>query len=315
MTPPAAQGPRALAGRLRVGTCSWKVDSWRGLVYSERRPLDHLAEYARCYDTVEVDQWFWSLFGPEQVVLPRPEVVRAYAAAVPETFRFSVKVPNSISLTHLYRRGRQGPLVPNPHFLSTALWEAFLQALAPLGPLLGPLILQFAYLNRRQVRDLATLLAALAPFAEALGPRPTVCLELRNPAYLTGETFDFLGRHRLGLVLLQGYHMPPVWEVLPRCAAALRGTVVLRLHGPDREGMEARAGKRWDRLVQPRDEELDRLAGVVRDLLQRDLDLYVNVNNHYEGSAPLTIERLMARLGLPAPPRGAAARQPALPGF
>jgi hypothetical protein len=31
---------------------------------------------------------------------------------------------------------------------------------------------------------------------------------------------------------------------------------------------------------------------MVHDLLGRGVDVYVNVNNHYEGSAPLTIERI-----------------------
>jgi uncharacterized protein YecE (DUF72 family) len=44
--------------KLRIGTCSWKYPSWVGLVYSAERGIDYLAEYARKYDTVEVDQWF-----------------------------------------------------------------------------------------------------------------------------------------------------------------------------------------------------------------------------------------------------------------
>ena len=49
--------------RLRIGTCSWRFPSWAGIVYSAAEGIDHLAEYARRYDTVEVDRWFWSLFG------------------------------------------------------------------------------------------------------------------------------------------------------------------------------------------------------------------------------------------------------------
>ncbi len=48
---------------LRIGTCSWKYPSWEGLVYSRSAGIDYLAEYARRYNTVEVDQWFWALPG------------------------------------------------------------------------------------------------------------------------------------------------------------------------------------------------------------------------------------------------------------
>jgi hypothetical protein len=67
---------------LRIGTCSWKYDSWRGLVYPEKGAFDFLKEYSRRFDTVEIDQWFWSLFAGDRIVLPKQDDVRHYAAAV-----------------------------------------------------------------------------------------------------------------------------------------------------------------------------------------------------------------------------------------
>ncbi|MFP4425437.1 MAG: hypothetical protein ACLFPP_03185 [Spirochaetaceae bacterium] len=58
---------------LSIGSCSWKFPSWEGLVYSSREPESYLAEYSSTYRTVEVDQWFWSLFGTDTIRLPRPE--------------------------------------------------------------------------------------------------------------------------------------------------------------------------------------------------------------------------------------------------
>jgi hypothetical protein len=60
---------------------------------------------------------------------------------------------------------------------------------------------------------------------------------------------------------------------------------VVRLHGPDREGMEERTGRRWDRLVVERDGELKGTVGMVGELLDARVSVYLNVNNHYEGSA------------------------------
>jgi len=54
----------------------------------------------------------------------------------------------------------------------------------------------------------------------------------------------------------------------------------------------------------PRDAELDRMVEMIHDMRDHGLTVYLNVNNHYEGSAPLTIERLRER-GLLAPGREA----------
>jgi uncharacterized protein YecE (DUF72 family) len=92
--------------------------------------------------------------------------------------------------------------------------------------------------------------------------------------------------------------MPPVWETHREHRDLLNGarTVVVRLHGPDREGMEEQTGRRWDTLVVQRDAELREIVGMVRELLEAGSDVYLNVNNHYEGCAPLTIERIEAAL-------------------
>ena len=50
-----------MINELHIGTCSWKYDSWHGLVYSDAASANYLQEYAQKYDCVEVDQWFWSL--------------------------------------------------------------------------------------------------------------------------------------------------------------------------------------------------------------------------------------------------------------
>jgi uncharacterized protein YecE (DUF72 family) len=59
--------------------------------------------------------------------------------------------------------------------------------------------------------------------------------------------------------------------------------------------MEKLSGESWDRIIAPKDDELSRLAAMINDMRGRSLTVYLNVNNHYEGSAPLTIERLRER--------------------
>jgi uncharacterized protein YecE (DUF72 family) len=276
---------------LRIGTSSWKYDSWEGLVYQADSKPGYLEQYARRYDTVEIDQWFWRL--------PEPATAAEYFRAVPETFRFTVKVPNLITLTHPYAKRKGDPLVPNPTFLSTELYAEFLEAIRPLSGRLGALIFQFEYLNRQKMPSQARFLELLDDFFSKLpAGGPPCVVEPRNPHWLNAAYFAMLRRRGLGHCFLQGYYMPPIAGLCARWGRELAGSApaVVRLHGPDREGMEKSSGGRWDRIVQPRDRELEEVVDSVAGLLANGFEVYLNVNNHYEGSAPLTIEKILGLL-------------------
>ena len=128
------------SGLVKIGTCSWKYPSWKGIIYSEGVGSNYLSEYAKYYNTVEIDQWFWSLFVGDKVILPKPETVADYIASVPSHFQFSVKVPNAITLTHYYRKDKNNPLVKNPFFLSNDVFSEFLNLLQPMKKYLGAFI-------------------------------------------------------------------------------------------------------------------------------------------------------------------------------
>lgn len=283
---------------LRIGTCSWKYPSWRGLVYSGSKNINYLEEYARKYTTVEIDQWFWSLFGAEGVRLPNPADADAYRRSVSDDFRFTVKAPNSITLTHHYRQVKTDPLVANPHFLSPTLFNSFVSSLAPLRDVLGPLMFQFEYLNRQKMQSQHRFQVRFAEFVKELPPSYQYAVETRNGNYLNESYFAFLGSNRLIPVLLQGYWMPPVTDVYGKWSALItqQDSVVVRLQGPDRRAIEDETSKQWNRIAAPKDEELPGIVEMIKDILESGTDVYVNVNNHYEGSAPLTIERVRALL-------------------
>jgi uncharacterized protein YecE (DUF72 family) len=283
---------------LWIGTCSWRYPSWHGLVYSSPRGINYLEEYSGHYKTVEIDRWFWSLFGPGQIGLPDPLDAQRYRDAVPDDFRFTVKAPNSITLTHAYRKSKNEALQANPYFLSPWLLKQFLAGIAPLHDVLGPIMFQFEYLNRKKMDSQERFHASLSEFALRLPADKRFAVEVRNPKYLNPSFFALLGERKLIPVLLQGYWMPPIAQIYEehRSLIADHDTAIIRLLGPDRKGIEEATGKRWNRLVEPRDRELSEVADVVRDLLGRGVRVYVNVNNHYEGSAPLTIQRFRRML-------------------
>lgn len=281
--------------KLRIGTCSWKYDSWRGVVYSHNEKINYLEEYSQKFDTVEIDQWFWSL-GKAGVKLPSVKVVKEYSASVPSDFKFSVKLPNSLTLTHYYRRNKTAKLIENPYFLSLDLTDEFLKTLKPLESFLGPLMFQFEYLNKEKMPGRIHFQALFGSYAKKLPNNFNYAVEIRNPNYLCDEYFRFLKELNFSHVFLQGYYMPSIFDVFEKWKNYLISPVVIRLHGAERNETEKLTDKNWNRIVLPKDAELDKLAGMIKLLLEKKLDVYVNVNNHYEGSAPLTIDRINERL-------------------
>ncbi len=276
--------------KLRIGTCSWKYPSWEGLVYSSREPENYLHEYAGTYSTVEVDQWFWSL-GTSGAALPKRETVAEYDQATPDDFRFTVKCPNALTLTH--HHGKKGePLRTNPRFLDEGFFNSFLETVAALVPKIGLFIFQFEYLNRDKMESSRVFLEKLDQFLGRLPADLPYAVEIRNPRWMDAPWFDMLNRHGAAPVLLQGYWMDDVAQTIDTHESLLGDTVCIRLHGEDREGMEEKTGSDWSRIIRPKDAELARIAASVNHLLASDKKVFLNVNNHYEGSAPLTIGKL-----------------------
>ncbi len=291
--------PKALRGLLRLGTCSWRYDSWKGLVYDKGktyRPNDYLPDYARTFGSVEVDQWFWSLFpgGPR---LPDPSVARLYAKSVPDDFVFTVKAPNSLTLTHHY--AKQTPAnaalanTPNPHFLDRDLLCRFLEALSPLESKLGPVMFQFEYLNKQKMPTKEVFFEKLGAFIDKAPKGYQYAVEIRNPNYYSPAFFEFLKGRGLGFVYLDGYYMPPIGEVFDKFAPETASFQVVRLHGGDRLEIEGQTGEVWDKIVVPKPGGLAAAAKIVRANAKKRVLTYLNLNNHYEGSAPLSARRFL----------------------
>jgi len=79
-------------------------------------------------------------------------------------------------------------------------------------------------------------------FIELIDSKYLYGVELRNPNYLKKPFFEFLNRNKIAMVFLQGYYMPPVTSVFKEFKDYIKDTVVIRLHGPDRSGIEEKTG-------------------------------------------------------------------------
>ena len=278
---------------IRFGTCSWKYESWKGLIYPETEKFNYLKEYSNHFNTVEIDQWFWSLYAPSKVILPQKKIVNEYKNSVHEDFLFTIKVPNSITLTHFYRKNKSEDLIKNPFFLSIDLFSQFLGAIDPLLNQVGCLIFQFEYLNKDKIAYQKLFEDSLYDFmAKVSDLQLPIGVEIRNPNYLNKNYFELLEQLKIIPVMLEGYYMPSVVETCNKYLTESNGCAVFRLHGPDRAGIEKMSNEKWDRIYIDRTQELEKLGKLFKDMLSRKNDLFINVNNHFEGSAPLTIQKL-----------------------
>jgi uncharacterized protein YecE (DUF72 family) len=71
---------------IRIGTSGWSYPSWRPGFYPEgMQPADFLPFYAQHFETVELNSTGYRL--------PSEDQFRRWAAAVPDGFRFAVKLP------------------------------------------------------------------------------------------------------------------------------------------------------------------------------------------------------------------------------
>lgn len=272
---------------LKIGTCSWKYESWRGIVYPEFGEFNYLEEYSKKYDTVEIDQWFWSLHPNNKITLPQNHVVEEYNNVTPDNFKFTIKAPNSITLTHPYKNKEI-----NKYFLSHDLMESFLDKIEPIKSKVGMIMFQFEYLNKQKMRSQLEFQQRLESFFLQLNRDYNYAIELRNPNYLNNNWFSFLLNHDISNVFLHGYYMPNISDTYLKFAEFITKPTVLRLHGFDRKGIEAKTNKIWNEIVEPMDEDLSKIVKMIKLLKSKNVDIYLNVNNHYEGSAPLTINKI-----------------------
>jgi uncharacterized protein YecE (DUF72 family) len=286
-----------LPAGLRMGTSSWSFPGWAGIVYDRTVPetvlaRHGLAAYARhpLLRTVGIDRTYYRPIPASQF--------RAYADVVPPDFRFLVKADRL--LTSPTDPGGGAIRGPNPRFLDPtyAIDEVIGPMVEGLGAAAGPLLFQFPPIPPNLVGGRGTFAERLHAFLDALPPGPLYAVELRTPALLTPEYAAALDATRA----THCYSVHPAMASLEDQLKAVRHfeqpALVVRwmLHA----GLRYEAAKdRYEPFDRVRDEDpesLERIAVAALDALIAERDVFVVVNNKAEGSAPLSVFRLAARM-------------------
>ena len=232
--------------RLFIGTSGWTYSSWKGPFYPEDLPSRRYLEfYSREFDSTEVNYSFYHL--------PRPSTYEKWAAQVPDDFLFALKASRFI--THIKR------LIDVEE-----AWHTFVQNALPLGPHLGPILLQFPPSFRCEPARLAVFLkTAQAPVPKS-DPLKLVC-EFRHESWFTDDIYRLLRHCDVALCIADSPRYP-------RRDVLTADFVYLRFHG--RTELFASLYS---------DAELAEEAKKVKRYLRDGKDVYAYFNNDALGHA------------------------------
>ena len=213
---------------VKVGTCSWNYDSWLGLVYNktEKTATEYLRQYSEKYRTVEVDSWFYKI--------PDRNEVLSYKSMVDYDFRFTCKVTNSITLTHLRNRNKD----KNTDFLSPELFNRYLDSIAPLIDQIDGIMFEFEYLNKSKMSGIEEFLNALNDFFAQIPTDIPLAVETRNPNYLKPSYFELLNTYNVSHVFSEKQYMPSIVSVYAEYQDYIKDATIIRLLGDDRKEIE-----------------------------------------------------------------------------
>lgn len=247
MTVPSASHPP----RCRIGTSGYAYEHWRGVLYPpDSTPRRWLPLYAARFDTVEINASFYRL--------PAAATFASWRHQVARDFCFAIKYSRYGShLKHLRD--------PRTHL------DLFLERIRPLGPQLGPILVQLPPRWRVDVARLDEFLAA-AP------RRQRWALEFRHPSWLCGEVYAVLRRHGAALC---------IHDMVPKHPREITtGWTYLRYHGRVANGNYTST-------------RLGREAARIRAYRAAGLDVYAYFNNDLHGHAVWNAAALRRRLADP----------------
>jgi uncharacterized protein YecE (DUF72 family) len=184
---------------LRVGTAGWNVS--QGCKERVGGAGSHLERYAQVLNATEINS---SFHRPH-----RRSTYEKWARATPDDFRFSVKVPKSV--THSSQLARYE-------------LDRFIEECAGLGAKLGVLLVQFAPRKIFVESDAKVLFGALQQKTSA-----ALACEPRHASWFTPEVGAWLRECRIGRVAADPARVPDA--ALPGGWPGLR---YFRLHGAPR---------------------------------------------------------------------------------
>ncbi len=240
-----------------IGTSGYSYDDWIGPYYPPGLPKNaFLQYYSREFRCCEINYTYYRM--------PAARTLEAMATKVPESFRFTIKAPGS--LTHDRRA-------------ESELFQQFSTALQPIRDRgqLGAVLAQFPT-SFRPGDDAEAYLR----FLRDQWPTLPVVIEFRHASWGTEQTLDLLRELGLGFCCVDE---PRLSSLMPPLTAVTSRVGYLRLHGRNATKWfhHDEAWERYDYTYTP--EELGECANRVREIASEAEETYVLMNNHYQAQA------------------------------
>ena len=267
--------------KIRIGSCAWSFDDWRGVFYPHDLPESHWLEfYAGHFPAVEVDSTFHAA--------PTEATVRRWAETTPASFRLTCKLPRHI--THICRLRD-----------CAAELSSFFRALEPLGPKLHVILVQLP-----PSLTPANGKHALRKFLTQLPRDFRFAIEFRHAGWHRPQFIRLAEKYRVCWVWadttpLNERNLAP-FEFLP-CTTDF---LYLRLLGDYATKYDVDGGHihRYGKLLWKREAALESWSLKIQRHLADVRSVWAFAGNHFEGFALETGQRLAERLGfdLPLPP-------------
>lgn len=255
-----------------VGTCGFSYKDWVGPFYPPKtKAAEMLAYYARSFTAVEIDSSYYGV--------PARATVESMAGRTPAHFRFSFKLPQTI--TH-----------PPPPAYSGAIHAdaaALLDSIAPMASAgkLACVLAQFPNAFKPASETEAYVRRVVETFAGV-----PVVVEFRNRLWQRPETIDLL--RALG-ASYSNVDMPRLEGLLGPSSDATGEVGYVRFHG--------RNGAAWwrgsNRTRYDYSYAIDELlpwTARIAEIEAQTHDTYVFFNNHANGQAPRNAETIVALL-------------------
>ena len=246
---------------LKIGCTGWSYQGWIGPFYPKTMDnTEYLKHYSSAFDITEVNSTFYRI--------PSQSMTRKWFSDTPQNFIFAAKLPKVI--TH------EGRLKPGPYL------DQFLNSIKPLESKMKILVIQLP-----PSLSFSESQPHLEKMVNHLPTNYRYAVEGRHNSWFCEESYQFLREKNLCLVWneVEGVENP---------APLTTDFVYLRLIG-DRSIPDAEFGKiQKDRtgLIQKWADKLDSIKNQVSFAV-------VMANNHFEGFAPVTANKLRVLMGLP----------------
>jgi len=287
--------------QIRIGISGWNYPPWRGDFYPPGLPHDRELEFAsRQVNSIEINGTFYGM--------QRPASFRAWHAATPDDFVFSLK--GSRYITHITRL--RDPRTPLANFFASGILE--------LGKKLGPLLWQLPPTFRYDRQRLETFLKLLPRDTESasmlarshdqklraravLKPAADLpirhALEVRHPSFEQPEFISLLREHQVAIVVSDSAGK---WPLIEDVTADF---IYIRLHGAEElytGGYTEPALDEWARKIRRWSEggtpENAKLLTPPPPARQQGRDVFTYFDNDVKTRAPFDAISLGKRFGL-----------------